>query len=132
MNFTAEDKVIEIAKYYTWMGNDGIVRTVAKAGAEITLEDAKENTVAVETFYYGKTYPLLIDGRKVKSISKEARDHFSLKGRKSTVSSFAILVKSPLSRIIGNFFMGLNKPTVPVKLFDDEKEAIKWLKQFIS
>ncbi|HYG52664.1 MAG TPA: STAS/SEC14 domain-containing protein [Flavobacteriales bacterium] len=131
MNFTEEDKVIEVAKYYTWMGKDGIVRSVVKKNAEVSLADAKENTAAVETFYYGKKYPLLIDARSVKSVSKEARDHFSLRGRDSVVNSFAIIISSPLSRIIGNFFMGLNKPTVPMRLFDNEKDAIKWLKKFL-
>lgn len=113
------------------MGKDGIVRSVVKKNAEVTLADAKENTVAVATFYYGKKYPLIIDARGVKSISKEARDHFSLRGRESVVNAFAIIISSPLSRIIGNFFMGLNKPTVPMRLFENEKDAIKWLKPFL-
>lgn len=131
MMYTSEDKVIEVTKYHTWMGKDGIVRSVVKKNAEVTLADAKENTVAVETFYYGKKYPLIIDARGVKSISKEARDHFSLRGRESVVNAFAIIISSPLSRIIGNFFMGLNKPTVPMRLFENEKDAIKWLKPFL-
>jgi hypothetical protein len=131
MNFTEQDKVIEVSKYFTWMGNDGIARTVVKPGAEISLEDSQENTAAIEMFYYGKQFPLIVDARPIKSISKEARDHFSLRNRKSAVNSFAIIIKSPLSRIIGNFFMGLNKPAVPVRLFDNEKDALKWIKQYL-
>ncbi len=131
MNYTEKDKVIEIAKYFTWMGEDGIARTKVKKDAEITIEDSRANTVAVETFFYGKKYPLIIDSTEIKSITKEARDHFSMKGRKTSVSALAIIIKSPLSRIIGNFFMGLNKPVVPVKLVDSEKEAVKWIKQYL-
>ena len=131
MNYTEKDKVIEIAKYFTWMGEDGIARTKVKKDAEITIEDSRANTVAVETFFYGKKYPLIIDSTEIKSITKEARDHFSMKGRKTVVSALAIIIKSPLSRIIGNFFMGLNKPVVPVKLVDSEKEAVKWIKQYL-
>lgn len=123
--------VIELSKFYTWMGDDGVARTVVKPQAEISLADAVENTKAVEKLFEGEKFPLLIDTRNVKYISKEARDHFSIKDRDTVLNGFALLIGSPLSRIIGNFFMGLNKPTVPMKLFTSEREAIKWLKQFV-
>ncbi|MDH5682649.1 MAG: hypothetical protein OEZ36_13750 [Spirochaetota bacterium] len=34
---------------------------------------------------------------------------------------------SPISRVIGNFFLGLNRPLFPVKLFTEKNEASKWL-----
>lgn len=123
--------VIEVSKFYTWMGNDGIARTQVKPGAEISLSDARENTAAVEKLYKGYKFPLLVDTRKVSYVSKEARDHFSIGDRDTVVNSFALVINSPLSRIIGNFFMGLNKPSVPMKLFNSEQEAVKWLKKFV-
>ena len=83
-------------------------------------------------FYKTKKYPLLIDSRKIKSITKEARDHFSIQNRETFITAFAVLIDSPLSRIIGNFFMGLNKPTIPAKLFTNENEAIDWLTQYLE
>lgn len=111
------------------MGEDGIGRTRTKPQAEINLEDAEENTRAVQQLYEGTKFPLLVDARSVKYISKEARDHFSIRNRETVLSGFALLIDSPLSRIIGNFFMGLNKPSVPMKLFTDEKAALQWLKK---
>jgi len=35
---------IDLRCYNTWMGDDGIVRTKVKQGAEITLEDAVANS----------------------------------------------------------------------------------------
>jgi hypothetical protein len=108
------------------MGKDNIARTRVKDGAEIVLEDAKENSVAVCSLVGPEEFALIVDTRKIKSITKEARDYFSLNGRESRVIAFAILIESPLSRIIGNFFMGLNKPRVPVKLFNKEANAVEW------
>lgn len=116
----------ELRCYVSWMGADGIARTVVRSGAEIELEDARENSAVINSLPGPPQFPLLIDTRAIKSITKEARDHFSLRGRDSRVIGFAILIDSPLSRIIGNFFMGLNKPRVPVKLFTDEKKALAW------
>jgi hypothetical protein len=122
--------VTEIKAYYTWMGNDGIARTKVKPYTDVTLEEAKENSIAVNALSAGESFPLLIDSRQIRSITKEARDFFSMNNRESCVSAFAIIIDSPLSRIIGNFFMGLNKPRVPARLFTTETEALKWLKEF--
>jgi len=121
--------IIELRTYYTWMGNDNIARTCVKKGAEINLEDAKENSIAVNSLSGPDNFVLIVDTRNIKSITKEARDYFSMRGRSSRVFAFAILIDSPLSKIIGNFFMGLNKPRVEVRLFTDENKAVYWCKK---
>jgi hypothetical protein len=121
---------IDLRCYNTWMGVDGIVRTKVKKNSEIVIEDALENSIAVNSFSQDE-YPMIVDTTLAKSITKEARDYFSMKGRESKIVAFAILINSPLSKIIANFFMGLNKPRVPVKLFTDEDLAIEWCKNYI-
>lgn len=122
---------ISITGYWTWMGDDGIARTKVKPNIEITLKDALENTEAVTSLYVDRKFPILIDSRGIKSMSREAREHFSTRGRDSKTNSFGIVIKSPLSRAVGNFFLGLNKPAVPTRLFDNEEDAIKWLKHYL-
>lgn len=122
---------IDLRCYNTWMGDDGIVRTKVKENSEIVLTDAIENSKAVNSFD-NEIYPLIVDTSMAKSITKEARDYFSMKERESKVIAFAIIINSPLSKIIANFFMGLNKPRVPVQLFNNEEKAIDWCKNFIK
>lgn len=121
----------QLTAFHTWMGEDGICRTVVKPGAEVDLSCAKENSSAVNGFYNGRKFPLLIDSRAVKSISSEARRFLSTNGRETSINSMGFIVKSPLSRVIGNFFMTINRPAVPARLFDSESSAIEWLKKFI-
>lgn len=125
------ENAIENRGYYTWMGEEGIARTCVKENAEITLELAKENTESVNTLYKGKKFPILIDSRGIKSMSRDAREHFSTKGRDTKTNAFGIIIGSPISRVLGNFYLGINKPPVPTKLFSSEEEALDWLKQFI-
>ena len=131
-NISPHPTAISLQAYWTWMGDDGIARTKVKPQAEVTIKEATENSIAVNSFYKEKKYPLLIDARNIKSITKEARDHFSIQNRETSITSFAVIIDSPLSRIIGNFFMGLNKPSVPAKLFTNENEAVDWLKQYLE
>jgi len=109
------------------MGTDGIARTKVKENVEITLEDAIENSIAINQFYVDKKFPLLIDSRGIKSISREARSFFTASGRETNTIAFAILIDSSVSKVVGNFFLGINKPAVPTKLFLDEKTAVHWL-----
>jgi hypothetical protein len=121
--------MIETRIFHTSLEKDGYIFTKVKSGSEITVQDAKENTAAVIKVSGDSNFPILVDLREIKSISKEARDHFSMRGRKPHVTAIAMLVKSPVSRIIGNFFLGLNRPTVPTRLFTAEKDAITWMKR---
>ena len=73
---------------------------------------------------------VIIDMSAVFEISKEARDYFANERTASIQRATALLIGSAVSRIIGNFFLGLNKPITPTKLFTDPQEAIKWLRTF--
>lgn len=123
---------IEVKGYITWMGEDGIARTCVKPNIDIVLEHAIENSKVVTSFYVDKKFPILIDSRNIKSMSYEARHHFSAHGRETKTNAFGIIIGSSISRVLGNFYLGINKPIVPTKLFDNEQDAINWLKQFCS
>ena len=125
-----QESGVETRVFKTSLKN-GICQTVVKPDAIIDLADAMENTNIVEGLSNGNLYPLLVDVRKIKSISKEARNHFSMRNRQPGVKAIAMLVKSPVSRVIGYFFVSLNKPNVPFRLFTSEEKAMKWLEQFI-
>ena len=57
-----------------------------------------------------------------------------LSGPEALVVSHAValLVGSPLSRAIGNFYLGFNRPTVPTRIFNAEAAALEWLQTFSS
>ncbi|MFN8116445.1 MAG: hypothetical protein U0W65_10045 [Bacteroidia bacterium] len=120
----------DLKGYYTWMGEDGIARTSVKPNIDIVLEHAVENSAVVTSFFKEKKFPILIDARNIKSMSYEARHHFSAHGRETKTNAFGIIIGSPISRVLGNFYLGINKPAVPTKLFDNEHDATEWLKQF--
>ncbi len=115
----------ETTCFFTWMGEDGIARTQTKEGAVIEIDNAIENSKIVNDLAE-PFYSLIVDSRAMKSMTKEAREHFTLKGRKSNVCSIAIIADSALSRMIANFFLGVSKPEVPVRIFSNEQNAIEW------
>lgn len=127
---SAKSKVVELRAFTSWLRSDGICYTLVRPNAIISLEDALENSCSIKEISGDTIYPLLVNLKEINSISKEARDHFSMQNRTPGVSAIAMLIRSPVSRVIGNFFLGMNRSTVPTKLFTIESEAVLWLKRF--
>ena len=96
------------------------------------LDDAKENVALTLKVTGGRRVPALIDLRLVRSQSSDARAYFAGPETRRVCTAVALLVKSPLSRMIGNFYLGFNRPDVPTKLFDDEEAAAEWLLGFLE
>lgn len=44
----------------------------------------------------------------------------------------AYVVNSMATRLAVNLFMTLNKPAVPIKVFNDEQKALEWLKKQVE
>ena len=125
-------EAIETRSERMWMGEDGIMRYVALPVPEHTLDDAKENVEIAAKINKGKKVPGLIDIREAKSVSREARMYYTGDENAKVHHAVALLVDSPVSRIIGNFFIGLNKTPFPCKLFSSESAAVEWLREFIK
>ena len=67
----------------------------------------------------------------MKRADKAARDFLAKEGSSYT-KGVAIIVDSPMTKIIGNFYLGLNKPTTPTKMFTDKEGALEYLSQFLG
>lgn len=78
-----------------------------------------------------QSYPFLADIRGVKSFTLEARNLLAKKGNE-LVTANAILVKSPVEKMMANVYISFNKPTKPTRLFTDKKKALVWLSRFIG
>lgn len=97
----------------------------------IDLKMAQSVVINRMKLYGEKDYPLLIHMNNVKHVTKDARDYFASKEGCQKIKSCAIITNSIVTRVIANFFLTLNKPLVPTKLFTDEESAKQWLSNYI-
>lgn len=76
--------------------------------------------------------PLLVDVTRINSLTKEARSYLSSEEGSQLLTASAILVDSGFTSMVANFFLRVNlkKPIIPVRMFSEIKEAIKWLEQY--
>lgn len=114
-----------------WIDDDDIIHSDCMPGVETTLADAEVAMEAIWEVAGHRRLPQLVDMRTVKSIDRDARAHLSGPEAARRNLAVAILVGSPLSRAIGNFFIGLNRTLIPSRLFTAEPEALAWLRAFV-
>ncbi len=126
-----EDEVIETRVCTTWVRADGILHTVIKPNAVVDLEAAQEIWDAHEALLGSQDKISFVDIRGINKASREARELLGAQSQKKQPLAIALLIGSPISRVIGNFFLGLNRPPCPTKLFTSESEALAWLKGFV-
>ena len=115
-----------------WLGEDGILRCICQPGIAIELSAAKEQTDTAKSLSGDKHRPILVDIRDIRFIDKESRTHYSSQEIADGFVATGLVVGSPVSRMIGTFFLGLNKALLPTKIFSNEAEAIEWLKQYVD
>jgi hypothetical protein len=122
--------VLTHTKFRVWLRPDGIVQLVWAPRVTMVLEDALAATEAMGQLTGGRRSPLLVDAHDVGPQERPARTEFTRRG--DLVSAVALVVGTPLSRMMGNFFLAVSKPVAPTRLFEDEASALAWLLEFVG
>jgi len=98
-------------------------------GAVVTEQNARDILDATDRLMCGRKALVLVDMRGLGSIEASARLVFA-GGENARIShAVALLVSSPTSRLVGNFFLLFNRPRVPTRLVSSQEEGIEWLNQ---
>ena len=110
---------------------DGILVYLPIPGLVLTHEVALQ-ILALGLEIIDGPKPTLVLMPDMARVEREARALFASSEYMRICSQTALVVGSPVSRVIGNFFVGLNRPSYPLKIFDDQQLAIEWLRGFVS
>jgi hypothetical protein len=111
---------------------DNILIVSYRRNLIINLDVAHKIVLYRQSFSRGKKFAAIILSQGVTSIDKPAREYLASEEGTEGLFASAIIVNSAFSRFMGNFFMRVNKTSIPVKLFSNISQAKKWLQQFIS
>jgi hypothetical protein len=122
-------KVYDTPSSIFWF-EDGILYSISKKVPPQTLE---ETIAAVEEFKKitkGEKFCMLADVTNSAETTKEVRDYAAVELPK-LVKAVAMISGSALGKMLANLFFSLKSQPYPVKMFNDENEAKKWLKQYL-
>lgn len=118
-------------KGQVYLNESGILIQAYHDNIDLLLDDAREEFALYSKLCKSIKRPLLVDIRNIRSVERKAREFYSSPATSKYLKATALLIENPVSRIIGNFYLGLNKPVLPLRLFTNKEEAIDWLKSFL-
>lgn len=129
MEIPANVEVKETRTSYYWFDSDGILCSVSKKDPpDLSPEESRLQVEDFIDLFGDKKRCILIDARYAKPNSPEERKRAAESLNKLT-KAMAVIVHNPMGRMIVNLFIGLQKPSYPMKIFKpgEEDKAKEWL-----
>lgn len=125
-------KHIKISSGVILFRKDGIVEIVFDNQLLLDIDQCYEIMEAYKANLGDIKAPILHIIGKYMNATKEAREFgASAEGLKNSIAEAYVFDSLP-HRIIANFYIKFNKPTVPTKFFKTKIEAEVWLKAFLK
>jgi hypothetical protein len=109
--------------------NEYTICLIYNPDVNIELADAIETSTAMHKMVKEKPYTLLVDLRGLfGNMTNEARNHYAndFKTNKIRIAE-ALLIDNLPNRILARFYIKINKPKCPVKIFSKKEKAMHWL-----
>lgn len=108
---------------------DRIYKLKPFEGIELDIDDVKEMRRVYLEFSGGEKFAILLDAGLEFSTTPAARELIASKEYTVLRVATALVTTSLANRLVGNFFIRVNKPASPTRMFNDEKDAFEWLKE---
>ena len=112
---------------------DGIIYIKTVNSMPLTKEVMQENFELVRkiSLDLGRPLKVFAESSKMQRLNRCAREYMRSEEAKSYdqyVVGSALLTPNQLSKMLGNFIIGLRKQARPIKVFTNEVAALDWLK----
>jgi hypothetical protein len=120
-----------VVPYYLNLRADGIMYVRISPEKEESVELVKEMVIKMGEMVNYKQVPMLAKHEEFALPGKANRDYWATKEACPYSKADAFIIKTKAMALIANFYLRMNKPERPTRMFSDEKEAIKWLKTFL-
>lgn len=129
---TFEEKTIETDEAIVHLRADGILHITFKEETEIDVALQDKMILIYRELCGDKKRPFLYSGIGDVSITKEGREYSSQLEDVFPAIAAAVIADNIAYKLIANFYLKINKPKTPYKVFNDISSAEEWLKTFIS
>ena len=113
-----------------FLRDDGIIQMNSR-NHTYTLQDLKEINVAQGKISGGKRLPLLVVADQYSDIESDAREFMASFEATQFSSAEGYVLRSLGHKILGNFYLKVNKPGVPTRFFNEETDALQWLLTYL-
>lgn len=126
-------QIMETIDSDAWFG-ENILYVVMKEGSIVDLEAARSHLKKWQKYLNEhkeiKSYALVINMKGLITVTREARILYA-KGGDVRSKAVALILGSPVTRIIANFIMYFSKPGKPIQVFNSQEAAFDWARKYL-
>ncbi len=108
----------------SWDERAGIARTDWVPGAHCDLALAQTIDDEIHALGHGRVL-LLVDLREGVEFDRAAREYFM--DQNPHYRAVALVADNAAARMLANFFLGLKRGAIPLRMFASDTDAITWL-----
>ena len=123
---------IELDKVFTELLTPKIILVTTKNNVVLDVDDLRNIKSSNLKLSNGCKYGLISDSGNYSSVTPESRVYMASKKMEKNRIATAFIISSLSQRLLVNFFMKLNKPSVPTKVFSNLSEARKWMDKKVN
>ena len=127
-SFKVSEAVFSNDKFEIFVLAPNIFKLKPTKGIELDVQDGYEMRRIFVSLSDGNTFAVLTDASNFFSTTSELRQLLASKEFTDLRFATAIVTQSMANKIIGNFFIKVNRHASPTKLFSTEELALEWLK----
>lgn len=109
--------------------SDDIVRFKLTRDIYLTIEMAMEMVEVCKKLCPDRIYKSLKIVNYKMQLQEEVVDFLASDSRKNMISMEAVVVNSVTLKLFGNFYLKIKRPVIKTRVFDNETNALKWLKE---
>ena len=120
------EATVEVAAACLCRCADGVVEVRVRDGAVIGVREMEGILAALLALAQGPVV-VLVDGRPVKRMAREAQELIAETAHERNTIAVAILVEGAVSAFLGNLFLEVAGRAYPTKLFRSPEQARAWL-----
>jgi hypothetical protein len=103
-----------------------------KEEEDLNVELIKELLSAKRNFIGNREHTVIFVMPRFGSVSPEAREFSASAEAGKKVIARAIVNLSLSNRLLSNFYLRVNRPTTPTRLFENEEDAAVWLNKVLK
>lgn len=124
-------ETIEVAAAVLHRCSDGVVEIRMNQGSRVGVDEISE-VLDAQLLLTPGVAAVLVDARGTVSMTREAQEATANNTVNDRTAGTAILVDSPVSSLLGNFFIRFARPPYPTRLFRKEEPAREWILELLA
>ena len=122
-----EKPTLDLGSAIVWFDRPDLVCVSVRTNQQMTVSEASQVIEWTTSISKGNKYKMLYIPEQGANISPEIRETLADPSRAERVIADAMVVSNFPHRLLADFYLRFNKPSVPTKLFSNEEAARRWL-----